>query len=320
MEPLVTLEQLMWRSFPEQVWLIDKLVPAGAITILSGAPASYKTWVTLHTALCVAKGEPLFGNYETSQGNVLIIDEENGERLLQERLFKLKATADLPIYFSSQPGFVLNDDNVDAAILSCKTNDIKLLIIDSLVRVHGSDENSAGDMSGVFKQLKRFAAKGIAVLVTHHNRKPGANSNGISNEMRGSSDILASVDCHIGLRRRDKSLTLHQGKNRYAEELEPFEVHVVTDDDSFKFDYQGAMKVQENRNQVIKNAALKLLSEHDKLFQKELLIGLDKLGVKTNEHKLRELLKEVVSDGIVLETAGLGKTKYYSLGAEANDE
>jgi predicted ATP-dependent serine protease len=262
----------------------------------------------------------VFGSFAASQGSVLIIDEENSERLLQERVFKLGALADLPIYFSNSPGFVLNDDNVEAALRNCKTHDIKLVIIDSLVRVHASDENSAGDMSGVFKQLKRFTANDITVLVTHHNRKPGANNGSISNEMRGSSDILASVDCHIGLRRKSNSLTLYQAKNRYAEELEPFEVNVVTDDESFKFEYQGEMQVQENRSQVIKNAVLKLLSEHDKLFQKELLVGLDKFGVKTNEHKLRELLKHMVAYGTVLETAGLGKTKYYSLGAEANDE
>lgn len=320
MNPLVTIEELMSMDFPEQKWLADKLIPAGAITILSGPPASYKTWVILHMALCVAKGEPLFGEFKTNQGGVLVIDEENGQRLLQERLYMLSATADLPVFFTEQPGFVLNDKNVALALRNCKAHSIKLIIIDSLVRVHASDENSSGDMSAVFKQLKRFATKGITVLVTHHNRKPGVNSGGVSNEMRGSSDILASVDCHIGMKRKDKILTLHQTKNRYAEELEPFAVLATTDEDSFSFEYQGQLRASEDKNQVIKDAVLQLLGEHDKLFQKELLSRLAELGAKTNEHKLRELLNEMVADKTIAETPGAGKTKYYSLSEEVSDD
>ena len=320
MDPLVTIDELMQRYYPEQEWLVDKLIPAAAITILSAPPASFKTWLTLHTAICVAQGEPLFGKVKTSQCGVLIIDEENSHRLLQARVFMLGALGDLPIYFSPKPGFVLSNENVEAALLKCKTHDIKLVIIDSLVRVHASDENSAGDMSEVFKQLKRFTAQDITVLITHHNRKAGVKSSGGSSEMRGSSDILASVDCHIGMTRKDNNLTIYQGKNRYADELEPFEVIVAADEDSFTFDYQGQLKASEDKSQVIKGTVLRLLREQDKLFQKELLSSLSDIGVKTNEHKLRQLLKQMVEAGEVTEEPGPGKTKFYSLAMESGNE
>lgn len=313
MDQLLTLESLMQKSFPQQAWLADKLIPTAAITILSGAPASCKTWVTLHTAISVASGKPLFGEFSTSQGGVLIIDEENSQRLLQERLFKLGALADLPIYFSPKPGFVLSDEAVSETLLNCEVYDIKVIIIDSLVRVHASDENSAGDMSEVFRQLKKFSAADITLILTHHNRKPGANAGGISNEMRGSSDILASIDCHIGIKRRNKCLTLYQSKNRYAEELEPFEVHISADDDYYHLGYKGEVNVSDDKRQLLKDAILKLLSESEQLFQKELLVSLSELGAKTNEHKLRELLQELISEGLIVESPGTGKTKYYSL-------
>jgi hypothetical protein len=317
MDPILKLDQLLHKSFPEQVWAVDGLVPAAAFTILAGPPASYKTAVLLHTALSVAKGEPLFGQFATRQSGVLIIDEENGERLLHQRLKQLGAMANLPIWFTPRKGFIVNKENVDNVLLSCQTYGIKLLIIDSLIRIHGSDENSAGEMAEVFKKLRCFTDNGITILMTHHNRKPGIAFNGAS-EMRGSSEILAAVDSHIGLSRKRSKLTFTQTKQRYAKELEPFAVQVVEDDDNFSFAYAGAAK--ENNSKLITDAVMKLLGEHERLFQKELLKRLEEQSVKTNEHKLRELMKDLVEDGAVLETAGSGKTKYYSLNSVVSDD
>jgi len=313
MDPLVKLEDLMNRNFPQEEWLVDRILPEEAITILSGPPASYKTWVLLDIAIAVSSHKPLFGKFKTSQAGVLIIDEENNPRILQKRLFMLQATADLPIYFSNSPGFKLNDENVDLAILNCQAYGIKLVIIDSLVRIHASDENSAGDMAAVFDHLKRFTVKGITVLVTHHNRKPGANRSYTGSEMRGSSDILAAVDSHLALSRKDRQLVFHQTKQRGEEELEPFQIVANIDKYSFAFEYQGKLEVREDKVQAIQNAIVMLLTDNGKLMQKELLALLEDTGVKTNEHKLRTVLGAMVAEGVLQETAGSGKTKLYSL-------
>ena len=77
---------LMAKDFPEQMYLVDRLVPDAGFTIFSGAPRSYKTFVLLELARCVASGQPFLGHFNTQQANVLLIDEENGERLLQQRI------------------------------------------------------------------------------------------------------------------------------------------------------------------------------------------------------------------------------------------
>ena len=320
MEPVVSLQKLMELEFPEQEWMVDRLIPASSITLMSGAPSSFKTWALLDMALKVAQGEPLFGQFNTSPCGVLIIDEENGDRLLQLRLNKLRADKRLPIYFHSLTRFVLTDDTVDYVLEVCGNLDIKLLVIDSLVRIHTSDENKSGDMSEVFKQLKRFTTNGIAVLITHHNRKPGAGSSyGVSNEMRGSSDILAAADSHVALVRKDKKITFYQTKQRYAEELDPFEVVVVTDDDRFGFEYVGSLGKQDKAAKL-REDILKLLSEHDKLFQKELLQHLEKIGAKTNEHKLREVLNSMLGNDDIDDEPGPGNTKFYRLPKGVPDE
>ncbi len=322
MDPVKKLDELMAMNFPEQEYIVDRLVPDASITILSGASGSFKTYSLLQIAIAVASGKPLFDQYQTQQSGVLIIDEENGERLMQKRLYQLSATADLPIYFTPQMGFELTEENVDNVILSCLTYDLKLVVIDSLIRVHSADENSAREMAKVFKLLRRFTEANIAVLVTQHNRKPGANSGGAGNEMRGSTDIRAAIDSHIGVTRKQKwYLTFEQTKQRYDVELDPFKVKVNANKDSFSFEYLGTLKAEAVKEEVLYKAVCELLGEHGQLSQKELLEKLADTDARTNEHTLRELLRQWIAEDLLPEPKrGLGKEKLYHLSVEPNDE
>jgi len=97
----------MAKEFPEQVYLVDRLVPDAGFTIFSGAPGSYKTFALLELARCVASGQPFLGYFETHQANVLLIDEENGERLLQQRMRLMDIAEHLPIFYTPTTGFML---------------------------------------------------------------------------------------------------------------------------------------------------------------------------------------------------------------------
>ena len=316
------IDELMGQYYPEQEYIVDRLIPDASITILSGTSRSFKTYTLLEIALSVAKGEPLFGQFETLHGGVLVIDEENGERLLQKRLYQLGATADLPIYFTALQGFRLEDRHIDEALMACAERGIKLVIIDALIRIHDADENSAREMSKVFRKLRRFTESDIAVLVTQHNRKQGTVHGGSGNEMRGSSDILAAIDSHIGVIRKDKwYLYFDQTKQRYDVELDPFEVKVSVDDMSFRFEYLGAVRSSIDKSEILRTAVVQLLNEHKQLRQKDLLEKLANLDIKTNEHTLRGLLGRWVAEGLLAPPlAGAGNTKLYTLKDGASNE
>jgi hypothetical protein len=321
-DPIKPLSELMLQQFPEQEYLVNRLIPESSITILSGYSRSFKTYVLLHIAQSVAGGNPFFGQFETAKSGVLIIDEENGERLLQKRLKQLGTVADLPIYFTPRQGFCLDDEVIDNVILSCLTYDIRLVIIDSLIRIHGSDENSAREMSKVFRQLRRFNERGITVLVTQHNRKQGAVNGGAGNEMRGSTDILAAVDSHIGVVRKDKwYLRFDQTKQRYDIELDPFEVKVNVDENCFTFEYLGITKSHVDKSEILRKAVIELLTEHRQLSLVPLQEKLAELDIKTNEHTLRSLLKRWVNEGLLAPPiSGSGSTKLYCLSVGAGNE
>jgi predicted ATP-dependent serine protease len=318
----LALSELMATDYPRQTWLAKELIPAGALTVMSASPGSYKTWLLLSTAIAVATGKPLFDHFKVQKGHVLIIDEETGEAQLKDRLTKLGAGKELPISFLSRKGFATSEENMSELLLDARAYDVKLVIIDTLVNIHSGDENNPGDMTEVFKQLRRLADVGIAVLVAHHNRKSGSRIGNSGEEMRGSSGILAAVDCHIGVSRKGKSrqVMLEQTKNRYGEELDPVQLELIGDtknNEKLFFEYLGQVAPKQDKSEVLQKLVVQLLKEHERVSFNNLLELLKECGFRTNEHNVRKLLKGMVSGGEVLPDKGPpGNTTYYVLVAE----
>jgi hypothetical protein len=318
MNPVIKLDELIGKDFPEQGWIVDKLVQEASMTIVSAPAGSYKTYACLDIALAVAGNKSLFGQFDVKQCNVMFIDEESGERLLQQRVLQLNADKDVPLYFRSYEGFNVDEKSMKLLLEDCKVYDIKLVFLDSLTRIHGKDENSAGEMSAVFKFLRVLTTEGIAVVVIHHNRKPGVKRGSAGNEMRGSSDILAAVDCHIALNRDGNRVTVSQTKQRYAPEIKPFDLLVNSSEYSFTFEYKGEESFKTSADEAFKKELVNLIELNGELCQKDLLVLLDEAEIPTNEHKLREAVNKMLEEGVLLPVKGDGNTKYLRLASPIN--
>jgi hypothetical protein len=323
-----TIDELMAHHYPPTTYLVDRLIPTESITILSGASRNFKTYTLLDIAISVASQLPLFEHFETSQANVLIINEEDGERLLQDRFQQLGIDKGdgLPIHVSALSNFKLEDKQIEKIIAFCEEQAVTLVIIDSLIRVHSSDENSAREMSRVFAQLRKFTKAGIAVLITQHHRKGNQHSAGGASEMRGSSDILAAVDSHFAVHRDNLSLTFSQEKQRYDIELDPFKVNVIIDNGSFKFEYVGTT-LKRDRSDVLAPIAIAMLDEHSALnagdFFKKMKIEATRENLKLNEHSFRDLLEKWIKAGYLPEPTqepGKGNTQLYKNWEEPSNE
>jgi len=313
---VVTYQDLAAIKFPEDEWTVDFLVPASGITILSALPGSYKTWLLLHLAISVATGEKVFDEFETSQSNVMMIDEENGPRLIQGRLRDLGGYDEIPISFLFDGDFQVTEENIKALLDYCKQHEIAFVTIDSLIRVHGSNENDAMEMSKVFSRLKKLTAAGIGVLITHHNRKPGGNSIGGSQEMRGSSDILAALDCHIAIKRNGRKLKLTQTKLRLCEEMPPIEVELVEgEDERVNFNYVGATESRNvaSRSEEIVSKLNTVFSTHQAYNQSQLLRQLGGMGLRVSINTLKRLLDEMVQSKVLRVEQGERNSLVYAL-------
>ena len=165
-----TIKQLLKKKFTTPKWLVENLIPQAGATILSGQPASFKTWVTLHLTSCIVQGLPLFNEFKTIQKNVLLINEEDHESQLQERFAKLgNINSKSQLYILPRASFTVdNSEHMDWLIGYIDDKKIKVVIIDSLVRVHSKDENNSREMAEFFRSISKLTKLGVAVIITHH--------------------------------------------------------------------------------------------------------------------------------------------------------
>ena len=268
-----TIGEILVHDFGEEEWLVDSLIPKQGMMALSGNPGDFKTWVTIHVALCVSRNLSVFGKFQAIQGGVLIIDEEDHLRLLKRRLEFLGAKETDSIHYLSQSGIKIDVDTVRNMITEIvKEKNIKLVIFDSLIRIHGQEENAAGGMAKVFNSFQKIITAGTSILFTHHHRKQqGFGPSNLGQSMRGSSDILAAVDCHITVeKKRDEEdrLIFKQTKLRQGEALKPFEVKIIlkSEDDKGKacpsgFEYAGDHDEKKKKAEEVAEALVSLLAD-----------------------------------------------------------
>ncbi len=311
---VMSLDDLLDIEFPENNWVIEKLIPREGITIISGAPSSFKTWLILQMALDISGGKKFISQFESEQGGVLIVDEENHLRIIQRRMKNLGAESGLPIYMLSRTNFLITDETQRKKLLAvCDEYKINTIFFDSLVRINTADENSASQMSEVFKAIMSLCHAGKTVILTHHERKEGFMKSSASNRLRGSSDILAAVDCHISVKRdkEDKSkLIVEQSKLRSDRELDIFEISLKTgEDEKFSLEYLGEYSEAATKKEIAKELIISILEEFtDGLSKKEIstkVQEIDKIGGRT----IYSALKELVAEKTVSERPGAKNEK-----------
>lgn len=303
----VTISELISREFPPMNWVIRGLIPKGGITVISGNPASYKTFLECIWSKDIACGNNFVSRFETSKSGILFIDEENGAELLQKRFQLIGVPQDAPIYILPLSGFILNEETVLEVINFCKKNIIEVVFIDSLIRIHDSDENSAREMAKVFRYLKELTKNGLTVICTHHNRKQGFLTNNPAQSMRGSSDILASVDCHLAVERneKEKKLIIRQTKLRHGLEIKPFQLNLIADETSFRLEYAGELDESKTALEEAKNAVLELFkTENKELCKKDVLDLLTKSGLSIGKNTANKAMDELSKDGYLNKRRG----------------
>jgi len=184
----------MWSQIPtldqlpteEVSWVVDGILPAGSVVLWARESGSYKTWLSLLLANAVQTGTD-FLERKTQPRPVLYLDRENPASLLRERrsMLGIRASENFRIWGSwqSKAPPLIGDPRLLEIVKATRP----LIVIDSLIRFHEADENSATEMGRVMADLRSLASNGASVLVQHH--KPKAEGG----RYRGSSDIKVSV-------------------------------------------------------------------------------------------------------------------------------
>lgn len=204
-------------SIPEAevAWLVDNIVPDGGLVLMAGQPGSYKSFLALVLARAVATGGSFLGK-KCTQREVLILDRENPQGVICERarILGMKKMENIRIWGGwdkDQPPLI-----GDPRLLRIARERKPLIIVDSFIRFHDADENSATEMAPIMAHLRALANAGATVVLIHHRTKAD------SSRYRGSSDILGGVDVAFSVARNKDSgvISVACFKTRYSEEFE----------------------------------------------------------------------------------------------------
>ena len=201
----------------EIAWLVDGVLPADSVVLLSGREGTMKTWLAMDCSRAVAEGATWLGR-ECEAGAVLYLDAEMPGNVFVSRLRAIGGSRNLNVWRWQDEGFpsvLTNIQLVDAA----KSH--RLIVVDTLRRFMGKrEENSSTEMAEITKALRELTRYGATVLVLHHAKKDGERPG-----YRGSTELGAGVDIamHVEKTKNDDGYTLRliTNKTRYDKDFEP---------------------------------------------------------------------------------------------------
>lgn len=296
-----TINEILTSDFGNDEWLIKDLIPFPSMTAVSGNPGNFKTWITMVIAKSIAEGKPFLEQFPVRQGAALIVDEEDHIKHIQKRLQLLNVSKELPIFYLSQENIKIDEsDSYNSLLKIVADHEIKLVILDSLVRIHTREENDAKQMAFVMGQFMQLIKNNVSVLFTHHHRKQAAwGPNNASQSLRGSSDILAAVDCHLTVEKvkAENTLIVRQEKLRTATAINPFNVTIESQPESMRFAYAGTHDNKKTKTEEAKEAIIQLLEEESQLFRddfQERLIAIGVAGKQAIDTAIKDLQNEAV--------------------------
>ena len=322
------LSKIMNKNYPSIEWLVEGLIPEESIVIMSAKPASLKTWLAFDIAIKVSSGQLFLEKFKTKKTGVLILDGESGPRLLKNRFTILGYTGETPIHYRCYSGGTsLDEDKIFEIKSYCIDNDIGLIIVDSFARFSGlKDENSATEVAKAFRQFAMLRNAGLSVVFISHSRKSGLGYGGDGlDSVRGSSDIVAACDIHLGIVRKPRSntITITQFKNRLDEEWPPFKASFTKDSAARSYwQYAGEEAPSGLDDEADKEAIITLLQKTPNLNQKQILEALRSEMNNIGEHRLRHLLTELENEHKIVRARGERTELLYSVksaGESQND-
>lgn len=324
-------------STPKDVeWRVDSFFPKGGVGIIAGLPGQGKSWMALDLAIECSMGGLWLTRFQTRKCKVLYIDEESTPTHLRERLSKLiqfkgYAIEDVDLILSVGKGL---NFSVPSSVVELKEllaqQQPGLVVIDSFIRVHSSDENSASEMSkvnGVLKCLKDEF--GCTFILIDHQKKPGQSETASANQLRGSSEKSAFLDSLLSVRMEGEKIHVHHSKSRSCVAHPDFSVLLQDHGGATSVTYVG----EDTSSPVFGRADLagftiayimKTLGSGESISRQQLIQGadLDRMSIKSIDENLKSL---VASDVIERQEIKLGEGRggpaaFYRLTAPVRSE
>ncbi|MNZ12504.1 hypothetical protein D3C78_293820 [compost metagenome] len=232
-------------------WLIHDHIEADALAVLYGPPGKGKSFIALDMSCCIATGLPFHG-HDVRPGAVFYIAGEGHNGLARRlRAWSQHNDTEMPalLFVSEAPTDLASASN--AAKVAEAVHQLAeragespvLIVIDTMARNFGGDENSATDVGQFIRNADALRRHWKAtVLIVHHSGKNGERG------ARGSSALKGAADAEYEVSRSedDQLIRLTPRKMKDAEEPPPLAFELV------------GVPVRDDAGSLVGGAALKL--------------------------------------------------------------
>jgi phage/plasmid primase-like uncharacterized protein len=321
-------------------WVVDDYIEADSLAQVFGDPGGGKSFVAIDLACCVATGKPWHG-HDVKQGSVFYIAGEghNGlaRRLKAWQIGNGTSLAGVPLYKSHRAAQLY--DATEAAVvaesikqLSAEANCIpSMIVIDTLARNHGGDENSTQDMNAFIQHLDVYLRQPwkCCVMVVHHSGVADKDRSRGSTALKGALDAEYKCQLDSGT----KTIAFESKKMKDAEMPSPKNFQITQVDLPInnkngmpvKGAYLTAVDISGLVSQVQKKTYLSpnqkqvmecLVMLEVSLFQNHQLrpVGYDEWRDSAKEHGVKnnrfwEVVKSMINKEMVIEVDGGYKSR-----------
>jgi len=210
-------------------WLVRNYVEADSLALMFGDPGCGKSFAAIDLACCIATGTAWHGN-KTNPGAVFYIAGEGQNGLLRRfaawSQHNNVPLTGAPLFVGHRPAQLVN-----AAAAATVANAVEemqadaghapaLIVVDTLARNFGGDENSQEDMGAFIANLDDFLRKSgewdATVLIVHHS------GHADKSRSRGSSALKGAVDAEYSLTKDESGVVrMEATKMKDAEQPAP---------------------------------------------------------------------------------------------------
>ena len=309
--PEAELEIWNWWRFkeegqncPEQEWLAENMIIHKGLHFIAAASGSGKSWLGIDLAIACASGRPWCHFIETIQTKVLYINEEIETRKFWGRFCMMHPT-DIPDLHIIQKKNTKVDKplHMNTLVNYVKKHEIRLVIVDTFVRVHGMDENDNGAVAKLYDRFQEIIDAGAAVVILHHNKKAAPGTSLTQDSMRGASDLAAQADMVLSINHdiEAKTYDVRTVKHRH-----------IGEDDWVHFVYRltseqpGHLAIEQISSAGSESEVLDRIVQYVADNP-----GKTKNGICSGIKKGRNLVWETIADAVSLQLIDCREGKYY---------
>lgn len=214
-----------WSTFrdeapPAHRWLVDGLLPEGALCFVAGPPKRGKTWIGITVAIALALGHPFAGEHPVpGPRDVLYAALEGSQTGLRTRIGALARGAGvdpdsdelerLHMLYRPRPFDLAELATADWLFEEADDVDAALIVIDVLRAAARFQENAAEDFARIRDHLAPLLDAGRTVALLHHfgklndtqkERSPGER-------MAGTGAMYGALDVGFLITRSEESAT-----------------------------------------------------------------------------------------------------------------